>query len=80
MNLSTDSWIPIVWTEGKSGIVSLREAFERGDEIQDLAFRPHERIALMRLLICIAQAAPDGPANYDDWKDCRLKIAPAALD
>src|ERR1039458_5698432 len=26
MNLSTDAWIPIVWTEGKSEIVSLREA------------------------------------------------------
>jgi CRISPR system Cascade subunit CasA len=80
MNLSTDAWIPIVWTEGKSGIVSLCEAFERGPEILDLAVRPHERIALMRLLICIAQAALDGPTDYDDWKDCRLKIAPAALD
>jgi CRISPR system Cascade subunit CasA len=64
MNLSTDAWIPIVWIEGKSGIVSLREAFERGHRIQDLAVRPHERIALMRLLICIAQAALDGCCCY----------------
>ena len=66
------------WTVTGNG--SLREAFERGHELQDLAVRPHERIALMRLLICIAQAALDGPADYDDWKSCRPRIAPAALD
>jgi CRISPR system Cascade subunit CasA len=80
MNLTTDAWIPIVWTDGKSGIASLREAFEQGHEIQDLAVRPHERIALMRLLICIAQAALDGPADYDDWKGCRSRIGPSGVD
>jgi len=78
MNLSTEAWIPVVWNNGQPGTVSLCEAFERGAEIRDLAVRPHERIALMRLLICIAQAALDGPADYDDWKDCRPKIAPAS--
>ena len=70
MNLTTDSWIPVVWNVGKPGTVSLREAFERGHEIQDLAVRPHERIALMRLLICIAQAALDGPADYAPLRKC----------
>ena len=80
MNLTTDAWIPIVWNDGQPGTVSLCEAFERGEEIRDLAVRPHERIALMRLLICIAQAALDGPADHDDWKACRPRIAPSALD
>jgi CRISPR system Cascade subunit CasA len=80
MNLTTDAWIPIVWNDGTPGTVNLREAFEHGHKIQDLALRPHERIALMRLLICIAQAALDGPADYDDWKTCRPLIAPSALD
>ena len=79
MNLTTDAWIPIVWNDGKPGTVSLREAFEHGQEIQDLAVRPHERIALMRLLICIAQAALDGPADYDDWRACRARMVPSAL-
>lgn len=70
----------MVWKNGQPGTVGLREAFERGVDIRDLAVRPHERIALMRLLICIAQAALDGPGDFDDWKGCRLKIAPAALD
>ncbi len=80
MNLTTDDWIPIVWNNGNSGIVSLREAFERGEEIRDLAVRPHERISLMRLLICIAQAALDGPNDQADWKTCLPRIVPAALD
>jgi CRISPR system Cascade subunit CasA len=78
MNLTTEPWIPIVWANGKPGTVSLCDAFARGEDIRDLAVRPHERIAVMRLLICIAQAALDGPADQDDWKARRSKIAPAA--
>jgi len=80
MNTSTEPWIPIVWGDGQPGTASLCEAFGRGEDIRDLAVRPHERIALMRLLICVAQAALDGPADHDDWKTSRPKIAPAALE
>lgn len=80
MNLTTDAWIPIVWNDGGPGIVCLCEAFERGHEIQDLAVRPHERIALMRLLICVTQAALDGPEDHDDWKGCQSRIVPSALE
>ena len=80
MNLMTEPWIPIVWADGRAGTVSLCEVFEHGEEIRDLAVRPHERIAVMRLLICIAQAALDGPTDYDDWKTCQPKIVPAAVD
>ncbi len=40
--------------------------------------KPHEKIALMRLIICITQAALDGPKDYDAWKTCRDAIQPAA--
>jgi CRISPR system Cascade subunit CasA len=80
MNLATEAWIPIVWNGGKPGTVSLCDVFECGGEIQDLAVRPHERIALMRLLICVAQAALDGPADYEDWKGCQPRIVPPALE
>jgi CRISPR system Cascade subunit CasA len=80
MNLTTEAWIPVVWYDGKPRTVSLREAFERGHEIQDLAVRPHERIALMRLLICITQAALRGPADYDEWNECHARIVPSARD
>lgn len=77
MNLTTEPWIPIVWQNGHTGMVSLNDAFVCGNEIRDLALRPHERIALMRLLICIAQAALDGPANYDGWKTSAPQITTA---
>ncbi len=80
MNLTTDPWIPIVWDDGKADRVSLADAFGCGHKIHDLAVRPHERIALMRLLICVAQAALDGPVDYKDWKTCRPRLVPAALD
>lgn len=79
MNLTTDAWIPIVWKDGSPGTVGLLDAFLRGDEIQDLAVRPHERIAVMRLLICIAQAALDGPADHEEWHACCATISPASV-
>lgn len=80
MNISTEPWIPVVRADGRPDTVSLCAAFTRGEDIRDLVVRPHERIALMRLLICVAQAALDGPADHDDWKACRSKITPAAVD
>ncbi len=79
MNLTTEAWIPAVWRDGTPGRVNLREVFERGHDLRDLAVRPHERIALMRLLICVVQAALDGPADMDDWESCLPRIAPVAL-
>jgi CRISPR system Cascade subunit CasA len=78
MNLTTDPWIPIVWQSGKPDKVSLLDAFRRGEEIRDLAVRPHERIALMRLLICVAQAALDGPKSRADWR-ASLPLLPDAV-
>jgi len=80
MNLATDPWIPVVWQNGQPGMVSLADAFQGSEEIQDLAVCPHERIALTRLLLCIAQAALDGPTDHPDWQTCRPRIAPAAAD
>lgn len=64
MNLVTDPWIPVLNSAGKPELVSLEQALTDGERYRDLAVRPHERIALMRLLICIAQAALDGPEDY----------------
>jgi len=80
MNLTTDPWIPVVGDNGESQMVGLVEAFEHGEQIRDLAVRPHERIALMRLLICIAQAALDGPADRKEWLACQATITRRAVD
>ena len=80
MNLTTEPWIPTVWNDGEFRMVSLSDVFAHGEEVSDLAVRPPERVSLMRLLICVAHAALDGPANREDWQTCRTKIAPCALD
>jgi len=65
--------------DGSARRVSLRGVFAEGHDIADLAVRPHERIALMRLLICIAQAALKGPADHEEWQES-LEHLPAAAD
>jgi CRISPR system Cascade subunit CasA len=84
MNLAADKWIPVVRLDGQQDEVSLTAAFTEGDRIADLAVRPPERIALMRLLLCVAHAAldPTGkdprPRDQDDWKGCRQGLPPRA--
>jgi CRISPR system Cascade subunit CasA len=67
MNLVTEAWIPVVRPDGKPDAASLMQVFTEGKQFSDLAVRPHERIALMRLLICIAQAALKGPEDIEAW-------------
>jgi CRISPR system Cascade subunit CasA len=80
MNLVKDPWISVLTLDGAHRSVSLQEAFADGDTIADLALNPCQRIAVMRLLICIAQAAlDDGPADESDWAACRPRLRDAAL-
>jgi CRISPR system Cascade subunit CasA len=80
MNLATDSWIPVVWNDGTTRPASLTDIFARGHEIRDLAVRPHERIALLRLFLCVAHAALNGPRDREDWEDCLERLAAAVKD
>ncbi len=75
MNLVNDPWIPVVFQNGRSSIVSLNDAFALGPQIRDLNALPHERVAIMRLLVCVTQAALNGPDTYMDWQKCRDQIA-----
>src|SRR5215469_2889842 len=79
MNLATEAWIPVVSAGGQFRTVSLKKLFEQSDQIRDLAVRPPERVALMRLFICIVQAALDGPVERDDWEKRRPSIVPESL-
>jgi CRISPR system Cascade subunit CasA len=56
----------------------LQQIFTEGNQYADLAVRPHERISLMRLLICIAHAALDGPADIDEWDKAPEKLPESA--
>jgi CRISPR system Cascade subunit CasA len=86
-NLVDEPWLPVTLVpgfpdtaaRGAAPRVSLREAFEFGDQIVDLRCYAHERIALMRLLICIAQRALNGPETEEDWQTCRARLANDAV-
>jgi CRISPR system Cascade subunit CasA len=78
MNLVTEPWIPVVKPGGEHRLASLLEVFTEGQQFSDLSVRPHERIALMRLLICVAQAALDGPEDIDSWDEAPKNLPQAA--
>ena len=68
MNVAFDDWIPVVTTAGERQLASLCEVLSNGGQFADLAVRPHERVALMRLFLCVAHAALDGPKDYSEWR------------
>lgn len=80
MNLTCDPWIPAVRSDGLRDLFSLEDLFAQAHTLRDLAVKPHERIAVMRLLICITQAALDGPKDEEAWENCRLLIQPRVKD
>lgn len=72
-NLIDSPWIPVRWRHDSCGdtpaLVSLHTAFSSGKEIADLDCAPHERIALIRLLVCITHASLGAPEDEDEWDD-----------
>jgi len=77
MNLTIDPWIPVIGADDRKRLISLNNLFAEANEIRDFSVKPHEKVALLRLLICITQAALDGPADFDAWEICRPIIQSA---
>lgn len=67
MNIAFDPWVPVVTLSGELKTISLRDVLVEGEKFADLAVRPHERVSLMRLFLCVAHASLNGPKNYDEW-------------
>lgn len=78
MNVAFDPWIPVVDTTGKREMASLHDVLVQGEKFTDLAVRPHERVSLMRLFLCVAHAALNGPKNYDEWCEVPKRLPEAA--
>lgn len=79
MNVAFDPWIRVVDKFGTPKLVSLCAVLTEGDKFVDLAVRPHERVSLMRLFLCVAHAALKGPKNYAEWREVPKKLPDAAL-
>lgn len=70
-NLIDEPWIPVLMQDGTNRSVSLGEVFADAEgQIADLALNPYERVAVFRLLLCIAQAAL-GPERLKDERAWR---------
>lgn len=78
MNVAFDPWIPVVSLDGQPKLASLCEVLTEGHLLADLSVRPHERVSLMRLFLCVAHAALDGPRDYDEWQKVPERLPGAA--
>lgn len=75
-NLVENPWIPVRLAEGgRHRLVGLEELFRTAASIQDLDCAPHERIALLRLLVCITHAALGAPESPEEWGDFGADLA-----
>lgn len=82
-NLIDEAWIPVLMKDGTNRAVSLGDIFADADgAIADLALNPYERVAVFRLLLCIAQAAlgPDRLKDEDAWKAAKSDVGPVSTD
>jgi CRISPR system Cascade subunit CasA len=79
MNVACDPWIPVVTISGKPKLASLENVLTEGENFADLAVRPHERVSLMRLFLCVAHAALNGPKNYGEWCDVPKRLPEAVM-
>lgn len=80
MNLVTDAWLPVTNSKNQLCYIGLKQLFEQPDEWLDLVLRPHERVSVKRFLICLVQAALDGPEGIDDWNEAIEEIPQAGLN
>jgi len=80
MNLTGDPWIPVVYEIGVHKLVSLYTLYADAEKIRDLCVTPPQRIAVMRLLICITQRALNGPEDEKSWSTCKTHISSRTLE
>lgn len=69
MNLATDPWLPVLDRHGEKTFISLTRLFDEDHLWKDLSLYPHERVSVMRFLICLVQTAIQGPDDIDDFED-----------
>ena len=82
-NLISDPWIPVRLADGSQRLLGLRDLFTQAPAIADLEAAPHERVSLMRLLVCLTQAALGAPEDDFRWPGFGSKLTtavPAYLD
>ncbi|WP_051877130.1 type I-E CRISPR-associated protein Cse1/CasA [Streptomyces natalensis] len=68
-NLVDDDWLPVVFTDGSPGELSLREVLVRAHEVRSLALDvPSQVPPVVRLLLAVAHRALAGPTDEKQWR------------
>lgn len=80
MNLIGDPWIPVVDNGSNRKLLGLVDLYQEAENLRDLVATPPERVALLRLLLCITHAALDGPTDPADWLGCKSRIQESSID
>ena len=68
-NLIDSPWIPVRDLTSATRLVGLDSLFREASQIADLDCPPHERIAIIRLLVALTHAASGAPQTAEDWDD-----------
>ncbi|GAA2391916.1 type I-E CRISPR-associated protein Cse1/CasA [Streptomyces glaucosporus] len=69
-DLTSRPWLPVQFTDGSQGELSLREVFARARDVRRLVGDlPTQEFALLRLLLAILHDAVDGPEDIDAWAE-----------
>lgn len=69
-DLTSHSWLPVRYRDGREAVHSLRQVFAEADELRCLLGDvPTQEFALVRLLLAILHDALDGPAELQDWQE-----------
>ncbi len=63
----SEDWIAVRDVGGRHAVLSLATLFRQPATIADLDCAPHERVSLIRLLVCITQAALGAPNTPEEW-------------
>lgn len=75
-NLIENPWIPVRLADGgRHELLGLEDIFRDAKTIKDLDCAPHERISLLRLLVCITHAALGAPESPEEWEDFGADLA-----
>ena len=69
-DLTSRPWLPVLRTDGASGLLSLRDVFAHARTLRRIVGDlPTQEFALMRLLLAILHDAIDGPQDLDAWEE-----------
>lgn len=78
-NLLSEKWIPVLDRNGAHRYVSLTTAFSQASRIATISGSPLEKVSILRLMLCVAQASFGRLLKGNEWEEAKEDIVPNAL-